>query len=102
MPQQRIPQESPSVDIAIAGAGIGGLVLALRLHAVGVPCRVYEAVPEIKPLGVGIIREVRDRTGDRPFDRIEDVISQEELAEISRNYKNIAGMTARSLLTTEP
>lgn len=42
------------MDIAIVGAGIAGLVLALRLHEEGVPCRVYEAVPEIKPLGVGI------------------------------------------------
>ena len=42
------------MEIAVVGAGIGGLVLALELHQVGVPCRVYEAVSEIKPLGVGI------------------------------------------------
>jgi 5-methylphenazine-1-carboxylate 1-monooxygenase len=48
-----------------------------------------------------IIREVRDRTGDRPFDDIDDVISQEELAAISRRYKDIAGMTARRLLTDD-
>jgi 5-methylphenazine-1-carboxylate 1-monooxygenase len=48
-----------------------------------------------------IIREVRDRTGDRPFDRIEDVISQEELAAISRRYKDVAGMSARNLMTGE-
>lgn len=41
-------------EIAIIGAGIGGLTLALDLHASGIPCRVYEAVDEIKPLGVGI------------------------------------------------
>ncbi len=41
-------------DIAIVGAGIGGLTLALSLHAAGISCRVYEGVPEIKPLGVGI------------------------------------------------
>ncbi|MBF9129731.1 flavin-dependent oxidoreductase [Plantactinospora sp. S1510] len=40
--------------VAIVGAGIGGLVLALELHDAGIPCRVYEAVPEIRPLGVGI------------------------------------------------
>jgi 2-polyprenyl-6-methoxyphenol hydroxylase-like FAD-dependent oxidoreductase len=45
-----------------------------------------------------IIREVRDRTGDRPFDRIEDVISQDELAAISRRYKDVAGMSAKSLM----
>lgn len=41
-------------DIAIIGAGIGGLTLALSLHAARISCRVYESAPEIKPLGVGI------------------------------------------------
>jgi 2-polyprenyl-6-methoxyphenol hydroxylase-like FAD-dependent oxidoreductase len=41
-------------QVAIVGAGIGGLVLALELHRVGITCRVYEAAPEIRPLGVGI------------------------------------------------
>ena len=44
-----------------------------------------------------IIRAVRDRIGDRPFERVDDVISQEELAEISRRYKEIAGMSADRL-----
>ena len=41
-------------DIAIVGAGIGGLTLALGLHQAGISCRVYESAPEIKPLGVGV------------------------------------------------
>jgi len=40
--------------IAIIGAGIGGLTLALALHRAGLPCRVFESTPEILPLGVGI------------------------------------------------
>ena len=36
------------------GAGIGGLTLALSLHQCGVPCRIFEASAEIKPLGAGI------------------------------------------------
>ncbi len=41
-------------EILIVGAGIGGLTLALALHAAGLPCRVFEQVAEIRPLGVGI------------------------------------------------
>lgn len=42
------------MTVVIAGAGIGGLTLALSLHQVGIDCVVYESVDEIKPLGVGI------------------------------------------------
>jgi len=42
------------VEILIVGGGIGGLSLALSLHQVGVACRVFEAAPEMRPLGVGI------------------------------------------------
>jgi len=41
-------------EVAIIGAGAGGLVLALSLHQIGVRCRVYEAVQEIKAVGAGI------------------------------------------------
>ena len=40
--------------VVIAGAGIGGLTLALSLHAAGIVCVIHEAVAELKPLGVGI------------------------------------------------
>jgi 2-polyprenyl-6-methoxyphenol hydroxylase-like FAD-dependent oxidoreductase len=42
------------MTVLIAGGGIGGLTLALSLHQIGVPCRVFESVPELRPLGVGI------------------------------------------------
>ena len=42
------------MDVLIIGAGIGGLTLGLMLQKAGIPCRIYEAAPEIKPLGVGI------------------------------------------------
>jgi 2-polyprenyl-6-methoxyphenol hydroxylase-like FAD-dependent oxidoreductase len=40
--------------VLIAGAGIGGLSLALTLQQIGIPCVVFESVAELKPLGVGI------------------------------------------------
>jgi 2-polyprenyl-6-methoxyphenol hydroxylase-like FAD-dependent oxidoreductase len=42
------------MTVLVAGGGIGGLALALSLHQIGVKCRVFESVQEIKPLGVGI------------------------------------------------
>jgi 5-methylphenazine-1-carboxylate 1-monooxygenase len=42
------------MTIAIVGGGICGLSLALNLQARHIPCRVYEAAPELKELGVGI------------------------------------------------
>ncbi len=42
------------LDIAIIGAGPAGLAAALRLHQKGFRPRIYEAVPELKPLGVGL------------------------------------------------
>ena len=62
--------------VIIAGGGIGGLATALTLHQIGVPCIVFEAVREMRPLGVGInlqpnaVRELYDlgitAAGSRP------------------------------------
>ncbi len=45
---------SSNPDVLIVGGGIGGLTLALSLHQAGISCRVFEAAPDIQPLGVGI------------------------------------------------
>jgi 2-polyprenyl-6-methoxyphenol hydroxylase-like FAD-dependent oxidoreductase len=42
------------MTVLIAGGGIAGLALGLTCHQIGVPFKVFEAVREIKPLGVGI------------------------------------------------
>ncbi len=42
------------MKIIIAGAGIGGLTAAMCLHRAGHEVQVYEAVSEMRPLGVGI------------------------------------------------
>jgi len=43
-----------SRPVLIAGAGIGGLSVALTLQQIGVSCLVFESVATLKPLGVGI------------------------------------------------
>jgi hypothetical protein len=110
-----------AMEIAIIGGGIVGLALALNLHERGLGCRVYEAVPEVKELGVGItllphaMRElallgmqetleplginirIEELTGDRPFDRLDDFISQQELRALSDQYKRIAGYSIEEL-----
>ena len=40
--------------VIIVGAGIGGLTLGLALHQAKIPCRIFESVPEIRAIGVGI------------------------------------------------
>ena len=42
------------MKVIIIGGGIGGLTTAISLHKQGFAVEVYESVPEIKPLGVGI------------------------------------------------
>lgn len=41
-------------EVLVVGAGIGGLTLALELARRGIPHRVFEAAPQIKPVGVGV------------------------------------------------
>ena len=40
--------------IVVVGGGIAGLGFALALHQQGITCDVYESVPEVRELGVGI------------------------------------------------
>ena len=46
-----------------------------------------------------INREIWKRTGDRPFARVEDVISHNELVALSDSYKKVAGYDRSSLAT---
>lgn len=54
------------MEVLIAGGGIAGVAMGLTLHQIGVPFRIFEAVAEMKPLGVGInlqpnaVREIID------------------------------------------
>lgn len=85
------PDASP---VLIAGGGIGGLSLALTLHQIGVPCRVFEAVPALQPLGVGInlqpnaVRELHELgIGNDLLDRIG--IQAREWALVGRNGNEV-------------
>lgn len=42
------------MKVIVVGAGIGGLVTALRLHQEGINCEIYEQSEPIRGLGVGI------------------------------------------------
>lgn len=48
-----------------------------------------------------ILREVYERTGDKPFARIEDVISPAELTAITDSYKRVAGYDRDKLKAAE-
>jgi 2-polyprenyl-6-methoxyphenol hydroxylase-like FAD-dependent oxidoreductase len=47
-----------------------------------------------------ILREVYERTGDRPFERIEAVITPDELKALSERYKKVAGYDQKTLKET--
>ncbi len=81
------------MHVLIAGAGPAGLSMALTCHQIGVPVTVFEAVPALRPLGVGInlqpnaVRELHDLgLGDR----LDDIgIATREWALVGRNGNDI-------------
>ncbi len=86
--------ETTQAPVLIAGGGIGGLSLALTLHQIGVPCVVFESVPELKPMGVGInlqpnaVRELYDLgIGQEMLDAIG--IQTKEWALVGLNGKDV-------------
>lgn len=54
------------MNVVIAGGGIAGLTMALTCHQIGIDATVYESVPDLRPLGLGInlqpsaVRELHD------------------------------------------
>src|SRR4249920_1767693 len=53
-PGRCIDKEARLMEASIVGAGIGGLTLALTLQRAGIPARVFDAAPEMAPIGAGI------------------------------------------------
>jgi 5-methylphenazine-1-carboxylate 1-monooxygenase len=81
------------MTVLIAGGGIGGLTLALSLHQIGVPAKVFESVAALKPLGVGINvlpHAVRELTELGLLDRLDaSGVRTRELAYFSKHGKPI-------------
>ena len=87
----------PAIDkhpVVIAGGGPGGMSVALTLHQLGVPCLVLEAVPDLRPLGVGInlqpnaVRELHDLgVGNEVLDTIG--LQAREWALVGRNGRDV-------------
>ncbi|MGX9389811.1 flavin-dependent oxidoreductase [Nitrobacteraceae bacterium UC4446_H13] len=81
------------MTVLIAGGGIGGLTLALSLHQIGVPCRVFESVFELRPLGVGINvlpHAVRELIDLGLLDKLDSIgVRTKELAFFSKYGKPI-------------
>lgn len=71
---------------------------ALKAYeAVRLPATTNVVLTNRKNPPDAILREVFLRTGDRPFDRIEDVMSQEEMLAITGGYKRVAGYDLATL-----
>ena len=64
------------MTVIVAGAGIAGLTLGLTLHQIGVPLRIFETTPTLRPLGVGVnlqpnaVRELFDLGLQAELDRV--------------------------------
>ena len=90
------------MKVIIAGAGIGGLTLALMLHRRGIDAEIYEQAPEVKEIGVGIntlpaaIRELSeigllpalDKVGIRTYELI---YLNRQGQEVWREFRGIDG-----------
>ena len=79
-------------------AGMDDRVAALkayesdRLDATSAVVRANRAIPPD-----AILREVYERTGDKPFQSIDAVIGNDELQALSDRYKKVAGFQRETL-----
>jgi 2-polyprenyl-6-methoxyphenol hydroxylase-like FAD-dependent oxidoreductase len=82
-------------DAQDIGAALQAYEAERRPATTKVVLRNREAPPD------AILEEVYRRTGDKPFTRIEDVISAEEIAALNDGYKRVAGFDHDRLRAAE-
>ena len=71
-----------------AGNGLG------RAHALGLASRGAKVVRTNRAHPPDFINiKVEELVGDKPFERLDDYITQDELRALSENYKRIAGFS---------
>jgi 5-methylphenazine-1-carboxylate 1-monooxygenase len=81
------------MTVLIAGGGNGGLTMALSLHQIGVPARVFESAENVAPLGVGIntlphaVRELTELGLGQALEKIG--VATAELAYFSKRGQRI-------------
>jgi 2-polyprenyl-6-methoxyphenol hydroxylase-like FAD-dependent oxidoreductase len=94
------------MEIAVVGAGIGGLIFALSAHRLGFNVKVYESVEQLRPLGVGINLQpnaVRELTALGLGERLAEIaVATAELAYFSKpgqaiGFKQLAGIDVESV-----
>ena len=81
---------SSTGEIAIVGAGIGGLALALGLARAGKRLRVYEQAPELREIGAGVSLSPNAVKGLRYLgvgERLE-ALADEPPTQVTRHYAN--------------
>jgi 2-polyprenyl-6-methoxyphenol hydroxylase-like FAD-dependent oxidoreductase len=69
------------MDAIVIGGGIGGLTLALALHG----CGAVRIVMQNRTA------PVEQRTGSQRFERLDDVITKDEMKAIFERYQKVAG-----------
>lgn len=101
-----VPRGSNGAGQAILDAKILGDCL-LKESEVSRALRIYEA-QRLQPTSTivlenrrnppdAILREVYERTGDKPFAKIDEVISADELQALTERYKRVAGYDKAAL-----
>jgi len=75
----------------LAERGVGAAALA-EYDAIRNPATARVVLANRSTPPDAILREVHERSGDKPFARIEDVVARDELAQIAARYQEVAGM----------